>query len=263
MARAAGPVINEISITPGESDASLAKGTASATLLPDLVQATTAAQQNLSSFPAVTNSNAAVAVTSVSDAIKAAGAEQASSELNQLVEALRTLKGKAEQGARDAANDFQANKATQTEGETAQKAASTLQDFFANVIHAISVAGAISMRLGENPALNVRTIDLRGRNMSSEGRFEIDHVDLPFRMFFNKDGQNAPEIVIREDSAPGFARVLRLTLDPARLGSSDLAQFQKWFGADGVHTFTLTNPDGQKDELGFSLPPGATQKAKP
>jgi hypothetical protein len=263
MARAAGPVINEISITPGESDASLAKGTAPATLLPDLVQATTAARQDLSSFPAVVNSNAAIAITALSDAIKAAGAAQTGSELNQLIETLPTLKGKAELGARDAAIDFQAKKATQTEAETAQKAASTLQDFFANVMQAISVAGANSMRFEESPALDVRTIDLRGTNLSSEGLFEIDHADLPFRMFFNKDGQNAPEIVIREDSTPSFARVLRLTLDPARLGSSDLAQFQKWFDADGVHTFTLTNPDGQKAELSFSLPPGATQKANP
>jgi hypothetical protein len=141
MARAAGPVINEISITPAESDTSLAKGTAPATVLPDLVQATTAAQRDLSSFPAVTNSNAAIAITSLSDAIKAAGAAQTVSELNQLVETLRTLKGKAEQGARDAAGDFQTKKATQAEAETAQKAASTLQDFSANVMQAISLAG--------------------------------------------------------------------------------------------------------------------------
>jgi hypothetical protein len=262
MARAAGPVINEISITPGESDASLAKGTAPATILPDFVQATTAARQDLSSFPAVTNSNAAIAITALSDAIKAAGTAQAGSELSHLVETLPTLKGKAEQGAQDAANDFEAMNATQMEAETAQKAASTLQDFFANIMQAISVAGANSMRLVDSCALNIRTIDLRGTNISPEGLFEIDHANLPFRMFFNKDGQNAPEIVIREDSTPGFARVLNLTLDPARLGSSDLAQFQKWFDADGVHTFTLTNPDGQKAELSFSLPPAA-QKANP
>ena len=262
MARAAGPVINEISITPAESDAALAKGTAPATVLPNLVAATTAAQTDLSSFPAVTNFNATVAITSLSDAIKAAGAAQTVSELSQLVDTLRTLKAKAEQGARDAAGDFQAKKATQAEAETAQKAASTLQDFSANVMQAISAAGANSMQFEEHSALNIRSIELRGTNMSSEGLVEIDHADLPFRMLLNKDGQHAPEIVIREDATPRFARLLRLTIDPARLGTSDLTQFQNWFGADGAHSLTLTNPDGQKAEISFSVPPGEAQKVK-
>src|SRR5262249_4534246 len=143
----------------------------------------------------------------------------------------------------------------------AQKAASTLQEFAANVTQAISTAGATAMDSVANPIFNVRTIELRGTNMSSEGLFEIDHADLPFRMFFNKDGQDAPDIVVREDANPKFTRVMRLTIDPGRLGTSDLEQFQKWFVADGAHTLTLTNPDGQKAELSFNLPPGEVQKA--
>ena len=260
MARAAGPVINEISVTPAESDAGIANASAPVNALPDLVEAVTEAQNAVGQFPGIANSNATAAITALSDAIKSAKAAQTVTEWNQLIETLRTLKGKAEQAARDAATDFQAKKATQADAETAQKAASTLQDFSANVTQALTRAGATAMMPVESPALIVRKIELRGTNMSSEGLFEMDHVDLPFRMLFSKDGQNAPDIAIREDSNPKFSRLLRLTIDPARLGPSDLEQFRKWFSVDGVHTFTLTNPDGQKAELSFKVPPGEMQK---
>lgn len=260
MARAAGPVINEISVTPAESDAGLAKQAGPVTVLPDLVEAVTEAQNAMGQFPGVTNANATASITALSDAVKSAKAAQTVSEWNQLIDTLRTLKGKAEQGARDAASDFQAKKAVQAEAETAQKAASTLQDFAANVTQALSRASAAAMQPVESPALIPRTIVLRGTNMAGEGLFEIDHTDLPFRMFFNKDGQNAPDVVIREDTNPKFARLLRLTIDPARLGTSDLEQFRKWFSADGPHNLTLTNLDGQKAELSFKVPPGETQK---
>jgi hypothetical protein len=261
IARAAGPVINEIAVNPEQSDAGLSRNAGPANVSPDLVEAVTEAQSAVGQLPGVTNANATIAITTVSDAIKASKAAQTVTELRQLTDTLSTLKGKAEQGARDTVTDFQANRATQAEAEAAQKAASTLQEFAANVTQAISRAGATAMESVANPRFNVRTIELRGTNMSSEGLFEIDRADLPFRMFFNKDGQDAPDIMISEDANPRFARVLRVTIDPARLGASDLEQFQKWFASDGFHTLTLINPDGQKAELSFSLPPGEVQKA--
>jgi hypothetical protein len=67
-------------------------------------------------------------------------------------------------------------------------------------------------------------------------------------------------VVLRDDNAATFAKVMRLTIDPARLGDADLAQFQKWFAADGTLTFTITNPDGQRAVITFTMPPGASQK---
>jgi hypothetical protein len=53
---------------------------------------------------------------------------------------------------------------------------------------------------------------------------------------------------------------MKLTIDPQRLGDADRVQFFKWFATTGSHSFSLTNPDGQKAELPFSLPPGVAQK---
>lgn len=264
MARKAGPVINEIAVNPPDSDAAIAKAATSvATELPDLVQPAVDAQAQLSSFKAVTNANARAAIDALSSAVKVSGAAHTASELDRLIADLAKFRQAAETAAAATAADFANKKATQEEAETAQKAAAALQDFSAGVTQAIALAAASPMLAATTPSLIPRTIEVRGTNLSAEAILEIDQADLPFRMLLNKDGQNAPDVPIREDAAPAFARVLRLSIDPARLGSADLEQFQKWFGADGHRTFTLTNPDGQKAVLGFDLPPGVSQKTGP
>jgi hypothetical protein len=80
-------------------------------------------------------------------------------------------------------------------------------------------------------------------------------------MLLNAEGDHAPEIVVREDTAPTFARVMRLNIDPARLDGADLERFQRWFRAGGTRTFTIMNLDGQKAEVTFPLPPGEAQIA--
>jgi hypothetical protein len=116
------------------------------------------------------------------------------------------------------------------------------------------------MRVETTPALISRTIELRGSNLSPDALLEIDHIDLPFKMLFNKDGQNAPDILVRDQTTPTFARILRLVIDPARFDAAYLEQFRQWFADDGQHTFIFTNPDGQKAELTFVLPPGVAQR---
>jgi hypothetical protein len=69
-----------------------------------------------------------------------------------------------------------------------------------------------------------------------------------------------PEIVTRDQDNATFASVLRLTINPAQLGDSDLTQFVSWFSNDGQHMLTFTNPDGQKSEISFGVPPAAAQK---
>jgi hypothetical protein len=117
------------------------------------------------------------------------------------------------------------------------------------------------MMAATTPLLVARTITLRGTNLSSEAILEIDRADLPFRMLLNAEGEHAPEIVVREDTAPTFARVMRLNIDPARLDGADLERFQRWFRAGGTRTFTMMNLDGQKAEVTFPLPPGEAQIA--
>jgi hypothetical protein len=80
-------------------------------------------------------------------------------------------------------------------------------------------------------------------------------------MLINPEGKQQPEVVAREESSPTFAKLMKLTIDPARLDGADRVQFYKWFATRSEHVFTLTNPDGQKADLDFSLPPGVSQKA--
>jgi hypothetical protein len=103
-------------------------------------------------------------------------------------------------------------------------------------------------------------IELRGSKLSAEALLQIDHADLPFRMLTDKDGNHSPEIVTRDQANPTFASVLRMTIDPSKLGDSDQALVAAWFSTDGHHMLTFINPDGQKSELSFDLPPATAQK---
>ncbi len=108
----------------------------------------------------------------------------------------------------------------------------------------------------------VRVIELRGRNLSKDGTFEINDVELPFRMLTPVNGVPAPEIIAHEDDSGlvNMARALRLTIRPDTLGESDRASYDAWFRTGGrTLKFTITNPDGQMSDLSFPLPPGAQQ----
>jgi hypothetical protein len=113
--------------------------------------------------------------------------------------------------------------------------------------------------------LSIRTIELRGRNLSSDATFEINRVELPLRMLVrNSEGVGAPEIVATEDDsgATNLARALRLTIDPNTLEPSDRKTYDAWFLNGGKDLkFAISNPDGQMSEMTATLPPG-TQQAR-
>lgn len=260
MARKAGPVINEMSITPTDPDEAIVRAQSGGMDLPDLTQAITSAQAELSALAEPTNAHARDARSALSNAISAVSAAQTTTEINQLIATLAASRAQAEKAALAAAQDFAAGAGTADDAMKAQKAAAALQELAADVTQAIAVAAALPMTAATSSVLITRTLSLRGTNLSAEALLEIDHTDLPFRMLINAEGKHAPDVLVREEGSPTFARVMRLTIDPAMLGGVDLERFQAWFGASGRHTFTLTNPDGQKTELEFSLPPGEAQK---
>jgi len=261
IARKAGPVIAEMSIMPAESDAALALER-DAGESPDLVGAITRAQQTLTDMKPITTANAKSARDALDQAVRNAGAAHTSAEFAQLVTDLGARCTNAETAAATAATDFAGDKATSDEAEAAQSAAAALQEFTADVLQAISLASDGPMQAEEAPPLIARTIELRGTNLSPDALFEIDQADLPFRMMIDKDGKNQPEIVTRDSVNPTFASLLRITIDPMKLGDSDQTQFAAWFGNDGHHTLTIINPDGQKSELSFDVPPATAQKVK-
>jgi len=263
MARKAGPVINEISIDPPEPDATILQEAMTGAVSPDLVQATIAAQSRLAELNAVptANANARAAIAALSQALNDSGAAHTMTEFNQLVSDLAGKRAAAETAATNAAADFVNGKSTQGEAEAAQSAAAALQDFTADIVQAISMSSGAPMDSEVSPPSIARTIQIRGSNLSPEAMFQIDYSELPFRMLFDTEGRNMPATVVREDATPTFARVLKLTLDPARLGTADRLQFTKWFATGGHHTLSITNPDGQKAERGYDMPPGVAQKA--
>jgi hypothetical protein len=112
------------------------------------------------------------------------------------------------------------------------------------------------------PTPALRVIELRGRNLSVDGTFEINDEELPFRMLANSGGKKAPTIVAPEEDPNQItlARQIRLSIDPSALGQADHASYMKWFatGATSLKV-AITNPDGQRSEMTLSMPPGSQQ----
>jgi hypothetical protein len=261
IARKAGPVIDEVSVSPPDPDGVIAAAAASkAGEAPDLIEAIVTAQSSLARLGTVADPQAQAAKDALTAAISKAGAVHTPSDYNQLVTDLSVQASAAEGAASRAAAAFSEGKATQADAEAAQSAAAALQDLLADITQAITVAAAAPMQAEVAPDAVPRTIEIRGSNLSADAILELDHTDLPFRMLLNAEGVSAPEMVLRDATTPTFARLLRLTIDPGRLGTADLIQLGRWFGQGGRHILTLTNPDGQKAELSFDLPPGAAQK---
>jgi hypothetical protein len=269
MARKPGPVINELSIEPSDTDgAVLAAGQPAATPAdrPDLSVAIARANATLAAAGTATNAPATTALAQWTQAIQAASAARTDADLDALVQTLLQLRASVEDRATEAAaayageTDATRRAAAAANAGIAQQAAAALQDFGAAVTQAIAQAAAAPLQDADSPRFVRRVITIRGTSLSPDGLFMIDHAELPFRMLLDAQGRHQPDVVVRDDTAPTFAKLMTLTIDPEQLDTSDQNQVAAWFSAGGDHTFTLTNIDGQKAELKFTLPPGATQK---
>jgi hypothetical protein len=75
------------------------------------------------------------------------------------------------------------------------------------------------------------------------------------------NGDRVPQIAVREAEDPNLAMVLRLTIDPSQLEDPDFNLYKRWFGGPTASTpanikkltFSLTNLDGQKSDISFSV----------
>jgi len=262
LARKAGPIVNEISVSPADpDDAIIAAASAASIRAPDFTEAVAAAQSRPAAWGTPGNSHTQAALAALSDAVGAVRAAQNTAEFSGLLASLTTLRQRADAEALAAAQDFEAQPTLAQDAATAQSAAGALQELSASATGAIAQSAAFALREAADVPRIARTITLRGSNLSAEALFQIDRQDLPFRMLQSSDGKHIPDIIAREESTPTFASVLQLSIDPAILEEYDLEQLQTWFGAKGVHTFTLTNPDGQMAEVDLPVPPGAAQKS--
>ena len=264
LARKPGPIINEISITPSESDADVAGAAAApAAALPSFAQPVAQAQAVAEGLPSVPSASARKAVDALTGALAAARNAKTAADVAALISGLPEFRALAESAAAAAAQEYSQTGAppeAAAAAEIAQRAAAAVQDLGAGVTQAVAAA---TPPRATGPAGFTRAIELRGRNLSAEGLVEIDGGELPFRMLMKHDGKKLPQIVLREEDNPSMARVLRLCIDPAELEAPDLERYRRWFGKNSVRPLilTITNPDGQKADISFTIPPGAAQSA--
>lgn len=263
FARKPGPVINEISVTPSQSDEALADA---AVPPPDVVPSLTPHLDPARAILKELNGRATTqaAKTAVGKLAAAVAAIENVRTLESAVAVVRELentKQAAHEAASTAATEFvnSGDADSKTQAEIAQRAAAALYDLDA------ALTQLVPRQLNRAPGEPVftRTIELRGRNLSPEGLLQIDGMELPFRMLVpdpaDAQGKRAPVVVVREPDMVGMAVVLRLTIDPAQLEPPDLARYKTWFGRSGTRTLRLINLDGQQDDLSFPVPPGAAQ----
>ena len=268
LARKPGPILNEMSVTPSDPDDVIAGASAVPSAPPNLSQPVAQAQAAAVSFASnVPAGSAANAVKALQDAIDTARKATTTLDAQNAAAALVDFRNRAEAAAVASAGEFSATGTPDSSraAEIAQQAASILQDLAAGVGAAVSMAVAPPTP-GSTGLRFTRVIELRGRNMSSQGLFEINGEELSFRMLrADGDSQRLPEVVIREPDNPEMGRLIRLSIDPLSLETSDLKQYKKWFGtstsASAKLTFAVINPDGQKAELSFSVPPSEAQSA--
>jgi len=261
MARKAGPVIAEISMTPADSDDGIAARNATPRL-PDVAQPIADAQAFVATVPASMNGRVQTALTALKTAIAATTAAHTTTDFSGLPATLADAQKDTEKAAAEAAAAATATPPTATaaEASAAQQTAAAVQRLSASVLQAVSAAAATQMDTIVAPTLNDRVIEVRGSSLSPDALLQIDHVDLPFRMLINAQGQHAPDILMRDDTNPTFARALRFSLLRSSLDTTDQEQADRWFREGGRHVFTLMNPDGQKAEAAFSVPPGEMQR---
>jgi hypothetical protein len=269
LARKPGPVINEISITPAEADDALTCAAPQPpTDVPNLSQPVAQGQSIAQTFTNVPAGSAQKAVNALLAAITVASQAKTTADAEAMVTQLTNLRSQAEVAAQSAADEFTRSD-TQPESaraaEIAQHAAAALQDLSAAISATVTTILAPPMPGTAAGPKFTRILELRGRSLSSEALIEIDGVELPFRMLrTNIDGHRLPEVVIREPDDPTLARVLRLSIDPGQLEAPDFQQYKRWFGTSDTRNrkiFTLINPDGQKADMSFTVPPAAAQSS--
>jgi hypothetical protein len=261
LARKPGPIINEISITPADSDEAIARAAAlPATRVPNLLQPAAEAGAVLDTLTNAIGKSSQDAVKALAAAVAATSGVKTAADAQALGAILIAARDQAEAAAQAAANEFAqpgAPDSARTSAETAQRAAAAIHELVAVVA---ATLGAVSPTIA-GPRFT-RVIELRGRNLSNQALFEIDGAELPFRMLQqNRDGKQTAEVVIHEPDDPNLALVLRLSIDSSQLETTDLKQYLMWFGhSDGKKkTLTVFNPDGQKADITFTMPPGVAE----
>jgi len=267
LARKPGPVITELSITPSEADDAIASAAAPPpppppNLTQPIAEAQTIAEKLAVDTPA---GSADTAVKALLEAIALAGKGTTTADAQSAVSKLVKSRTKAELAAQTAAEDFSKAGApadAARAAEIAQQAASALQDLAAKVSSMVSMALAPPAGARAAPRFT-RIVEVRGRNLSSQGVFEIGDAELPFRMLKpDADKRRQPEVVIREPDNPEMGRLIRLSIDPAQLEEPDFKRYKLWFGTTSPNNrlnFVVMNPDGQKAEIGFTVPPSSAQ----
>ena len=270
LARKPGPVITELSITPSEADDAIVSAAAPPppqppNLTQPIAEAQAVAQKLAANTPA---GSATTAVKALLEAIALAGKGTTTAEAQAAVTKLVESRTKAELAAQTAADEFSKAGApadAARAAEMAQQAASALQDLTASVSSRVSMALAPAAGAGDSPRFT-RIVEVRGRNLSSQGTFEIGDAELPFRMLkTDADNHQQPEVVIREPDNPEMGRLIRLSIDPAQLEAPDFKRYKLWFGTTDPKTkltFVVINPDGQKAEITFTVPPSSAQTAQ-
>lgn len=116
----------------------------------------------------------------------------------------------------------------------------------------ISSFGYLGGKIGRKPGPVITQIEaetgsltlrIHGSNLSPDATFKIGDQDLNPKLLDNGvHTEGRPEVVTKEDQ-PGFAKVLRLTI---------AEPLKEWL-EEGEHDFTITNPDGQKAVLPFTV----------
>lgn len=145
--------------------------------------------------------------------------------------------------------------------ELAEQCAAATQTLATGASLAVGATQAIAPTVS-GPA--VRTIVLRGRNLSTEATFEINNMELPFRMLNPVNGVRGPERVTPEEdrSLTNMGREIRLNMAAGDMETSDRANYDKWFSARATCLrLLIVNPDGQTAEISFGVPPGSSQKS--
>ena len=261
LARRPGPVLEDIDIEPPDSDEALAQSAVPPPGTVDLTGALAAAQK------AVLPASAAVSIKAGLDALAESKVTTTGVRtVAQAVAALPALAAKrqiAETTAKAAADALLKVDTAENAlaAETAQRVAAAILDLETAVR---SAAGTFANQPADAPTF-MRTITIRGRSLSPTGIFSIDGLALPFRMLkpdpFDAAARRMPEVLIPESGNPEMAMSLRLTIDPGQLGVADRAVYDRWFSKGGGNTKVLkiTTPDGQQDDLSFSVPPAAAQ----
>lgn len=272
LARKPGPVLSEISISPGQLGSGVRLTGPDGAALPDLSQPVAQAQQvalqTRTMLSSITKTSSPVAFQAAQDALKALqlSIAAAGAPNGTMLATMSSNAITADAAARTAAADFnQSAGATGDESrqfaELAQECAAAAQDLASGSAQAAGVAQAQAAEMPpETPAL--RTIDLRGRNLSQDATFEINDTELPFRMLAPVNGAKAPRLVAPEEDAglPNMARELQLLIAPDALGVSDRKNYDLWFSrAATALKLSITNPDGQRSEISFTVPPGSSQ----